>query len=279
MFDRFRSRWAAVVLIGGLLVAAGAQAAGRHEGAEGNGSNGNPGVVPPNAVVFGMTYAQWGAAWWQWALQNPCATNVLMDPTGAQGAANQSGQVWFLAGGVPATRTLTVPAGHYLFFPLINILNDYPCPDPNFHPATGQSLEDFLTNGGNGYLGAKQYIDPVDVLRCEIDGAPLENLFAYRATSRLFTFTGNADLASCFDPCIQGVPQSAVADGYWLMLTPLALGTHTIHFFANDPGPLSFSQEETYLLTVGGAAGAGAVPAKVTPAVPTSWGRLRTIYR
>lgn len=30
---------------------------------------GLPPVAPPDAVVEGKTYAEWSAAWWQWALE------------------------------------------------------------------------------------------------------------------------------------------------------------------------------------------------------------------
>ena len=164
------------------------------------------------------------------------------------------------------------PARDFLFRRHISILRAYPCPDPSFHPDPGQSLEDFLTNGNGTFPGARSFIDPTSALHAEIDGRPLGDLFSYRATSRLFTFTGNADLATCFDPCISGSPQSGVTDGYWLMLTPLSAGAHTIHFRADNP---IFSQEETYHLTVGGQGG----PDRATPANTVSWGRLKTIYR
>ncbi len=31
------------------------------------GNLGNPGITPPQALSFGRTYAEWSAAWWQWA--------------------------------------------------------------------------------------------------------------------------------------------------------------------------------------------------------------------
>ena len=272
---RLGQHWTAGLAILAIVVfATAAWGSGRHEGTDGNGSQGNPTVIPPNAVTFGKTYAEWGAAWWQWALMNPCATNVILDPTGQFGADNQSGPVWFLAGGVQTTRTLAVPAGKFLFFPLINVNNDYPCPDPNFHPDPGQSLEDFLTNGNGTYFGAKTYINATTSLQVEIDGQSLANLFSYRATSGLFTFTGNPDLATCFDPCIQGTPQSGVSDGYWLMLASMNPGPHTIHFLAINP---FFSQEETYHLTVGGQL--TATPDHATPTNTVTWGKLKTIYR
>src|SRR5437867_3706794 len=41
--------------------------------------DGNPGVYPPTSPVFGRTYAEWSAAWWQWALSLPVDQHPLFD--------------------------------------------------------------------------------------------------------------------------------------------------------------------------------------------------------
>lgn len=213
--------------------------------------NPNPGVLPPNSHAFGNTYEEWSAAWWQWVLSIPADDNPLLDQTGEKCNIGQSGKVFFLVGTAPpapsaATRACTIPAGKAIFFPIINIENDFPCPDPNFKPAPGQSLEDFLTEG------AKAVIDHVTELEVEIDGVALKNLFDYRATSPLFTFTGDPSLI-IIDPCITGSPQPAVSDGYWIMLTPLPPGQHEIHFRGVENFPESnftFETEVTYHIIV-----------------------------
>ncbi len=140
-------------------------------------------------------------------------------------------------------RSCTVPVGTAIFFPIINAINDFPCPDPAFQPAPGQSLEDFLAEG------AAALIDLVDDLAVEVDGVPLRNLVAYRAASRLFTFTGHPSLAPVLDACITGVPQSGVSDGYWIMLAPLSRGEHTIHV-RGGIGSFGFETVVTYHLIV-----------------------------
>src|SRR5439155_23432452 len=82
-----------------------------------------PGVVPPAAHPYGHTYSDWAARWWQWALAQPLSTNPVLDTTGANCAAGQSGRVWFLAGTFSAgtvSRSCTVPAGTALLFPVLN---------------------------------------------------------------------------------------------------------------------------------------------------------------
>src|SRR5262249_37479866 len=184
------------------------------------------------------------------AVSFPAAINPMLDTTGADCALGQAGPVWFLAGtpGFPATRTCTVPADRAIFFPIVNVIDDANSCPPGTpgggQPAPGQSLEDFLTEDAAGY------IDPVNVLEVEVDGVALRNLFTYRVRSGLFSFLGDPSLAApgVFDPCITGLPQPGVSDGYWIMLAPLSAGTHTIHF----KGGISsvFATEMTYHLTV-----------------------------
>jgi len=204
--------------------------------------NPNPGVLPPGSRPYGKTYGEWGATWEQWALAIPLAQSPLLDTTGAYCGVGQSGQVWFLSPHIsqPVTRSCTVPAGKSIFFPIIAYINDFPCPDTSFHPAPGQTLEEFLAQG------AAFFIDQTNELEVEVDGVALRDLFDYRAASRLFTFTGDLSL-QVLDPCITGTPQDGVVDGYWIMLTPLPVGQHTLHFRSTIFG-LEFNT--TYNLTV-----------------------------
>ena len=132
-----------------------------------------------------------------------------------------------------------MPTGTTLFFPIVNFINDYPCPEPPpFQPDPGESLEHFLQRTGDGYLGT------VTDLFAEIDGKPLANLQSYRSISGIFTFTADPAAVS-FDPCVTGTLQPGVAIGYWLLVAPLTPGSHTIHF-----GAPSWGQNVTYNLTV-----------------------------
>jgi hypothetical protein len=160
----------------------------------------------------------------------------------------QSDSLWFLAGTVgqgPVTRSCTIPTGKALFFPIIGYINDYPCPDPNFQPPPGQTLEQFLTEG------AEAVINLVTQLEVVVDGQPLSDLFSYRATSRLFTFTADPSLVA-FDSCVTGTEQYGVTDGYWILLNPLPPGAHTVFFRAviDFGGGNTFEVQVTYNLTI-----------------------------
>jgi hypothetical protein len=58
---------------------------------------------------------------------------------------------------------------------------------------------------------------------------------AYRISSDLFYFTGNAELPTCFDPCVTGTEQPGVTDGYYLIFKNMSPGQHTLHLYAEVP--------------------------------------------
>lgn len=213
---------------------------------------GNPGVLPPESMPYGLSYGDWGARWWQWIYSFPYTNNPGTDTNGAYAAQGQSGPVWFLAGtfGGPAvTRAVTVPGDKAIFLPLLSYLNDYPCPDPNFHPLPSQSLQDFLTYGDTNYMGAETFVSLPDLtLEADLDGVTLANLTDFKGLSPLITFTADASLVPV-DSCLTGKPQSGVSDGYWLMLNPLSPGPHQLHFRTTIPS-MSFLVEVTYNLEV-----------------------------
>jgi hypothetical protein len=87
--------------------------------------NPNPGVIPPQAHPYGLSYGEWGARWWRWAY----AFAVAYFPSSQAGEVDcflgQSGSVWFLGGSTgekPFTRSCTIPTGTALFFPIVNYL-------------------------------------------------------------------------------------------------------------------------------------------------------------
>jgi len=109
--------------------------------------------------------------WWEWVLETSAFENPLTDTTGQFAAVNQpNGRVWFLAGNTGGTtvRTVTVPSGKALFFPIVNVFD----------------VEDAIIAGG-----VKLFLVPKPVqvaqtvvsniiatatgLSCEVDGSPV----------------------------------------------------------------------------------------------------------
>ena len=224
------------------------------------GNRGKPRVLPPQSHPYGKSYGAWGAEWYKWVYSIPAAQNPISDTTGEFGDLHQSGPVWFLAGsfGTTVERTVTIPEGKGIFFPIFNYFNDYPCPDTTFHPAPGQSLEDFLA------AGAAALIDSASTLAVQVDGNELEHPFNYRAASHLVTFTADPSWVT-IDPCVTGSPQFGVSDGYWVMLAPLPTGEHTIHILATVDA-WGFRLDVTYHITV-------SKPPQVLPAESHPYGK------
>jgi hypothetical protein len=142
--------------------------------------------------------------------------------------------VWFLpsvpgsALGTNITRSCAIPGHHAVMLQLSSALNDYPCPDPSFQPAPGQSLYDFL-------IGAiSPLFDGETGFTVTLDGVAIEDPLSYRFTSDdVFLFKGDLSMQA-FDSCITGKRQPGVTDGFYLMFKPLSRGEHTIVLNGHD---------------------------------------------
>ena len=211
--------------------------------AAGEGEGGHrkerPRIAPVNSRPYGKSYAEWSIEFWRWILAIPPDQNPFLVPNCT---TPQEGEVWFIGASFGSTPMCTIPKGKAIFFPLAGTVNDYPCPDPDFKPARGQSLEDFLTEG------IKPIIDQFTNVQLFIDGVSAGNLLGQRVTTHLFQFTGNPDLTAVLDPCITGQPQDAVSDGYWVMVRPLPPGEHTL-VVIDEIGDQRFTT--TNIITVG----------------------------
>jgi hypothetical protein len=214
-------------------------------------SNPNPGIVPPGSVYDGKTYGEWSASWWQWAFSIPASNNPLLDKTGADCGAGQSGSVWFLAGvlnisGKAVRNECTVPANTALFFPVLNVeWDNYLCTVPDTHYGVPQ-LRDI----------AKTIADAATDMSATIDGVSVRNVPSYRAVSPVFSITLPSDnvlqAVGCND-AYPGTYSPAVGNGYYLLLAPLTPGPHTIHFEGTQQQTQysgTFSVNITYHLTV-----------------------------
>jgi hypothetical protein len=182
--------------------------------------------------------------------------NPLFDETGELAGEGQAGQVFFLAGvfnvSGTATRSVTVPPGKAILFPLINVEWDNHCPPVD--PPMNESQLLALVN---------ENLDMVSGLTCDVDGAAVPNLFDYRVTSPSFavTFPDNNlfQLFGC-DPITAGTYEGFVSGGYYVMLAPLTKGLHTIHFGGSVGDPPFFSLDITYNLLVAPQTGPGQGP-------------------
>ena len=181
-------------------------------------------LFAPDAHPYGRSLEGWAERWWQWGLGIPLAQNPNDTPN-VSADIHQDGPVFFLpnppAGG---STTFTVSRHDAIGVLLSSVINDYPCPDPTFEPAPGQSLFDFLLDGAVA-------ADTVASITGTLDGVALPDLASYHFTSsHLMHFTGDLSLQS-LDSCITGTSQPAAIEAHFMIIKPLDPGTHvmTLH--------------------------------------------------
>jgi hypothetical protein len=204
------------------------------------GARAGPGPQPPNAHEYGKGYAGLTAQWLEWTVAVPASTNPLLDNDGTFAAIGQTGKVWFLTGttGGSATRAVTIPAGTALFFPIVNYfwVNTPEYGDPAWSAEQEAAVRELMA----------ATIDTASDVILEIDGRTVSNLDRLRVSGAVGACVLPDDniFGLVLDPGIH----DCVADGYWALLPPLPVGSHTIHFAGGvEPG---FALDVTYRITV-----------------------------
>lgn len=202
-----------------------------------------------NQEVYGKKMNQWSAEWWQYILSTPQNPNPLLDTTGGYCTIVQHGPVWFLEGAIRGAgdviRTCSIPEGKALFFPLLNLV------DIN---TTNQPVSELRAE----IAGC---LDAATDITLEVDGQAISSkaLSQSRVLSIPFAAVLPADGVPTDPPAPAGIYSPAIDDGYYVMLKPLAVGQHTLHFTGSSPGcsyaPTSFhvdpfSLDVTYQLTI-----------------------------
>jgi hypothetical protein len=234
-------------------------------------------VIDPSSTYAGKTYSEWSASWWQYLMGLPTTNNPLLhDPAHPviSMSTGQHGPVWFTGGDFggkgPKTQnyTNTVPGGVALFLGIESFeWDNADCPNPD--TATPAQL---LANIMPEENRATNII-------CSIDGFPVEGLTNVMTTQyrvqASFDFTCPAihnyvhDFESIgSESCYQntnGMPYTvhgAASDGVFLMIAPLSVGQHIIHYENYYPG-YGLIQDVTHYIT------AEPVALTVTPGSPS----------
>ena len=220
------------------------------------------------AVVEGKSLAEWSAVWWQWVLSIPVATdskgNVISplgNDDGATGLVGQSGNVIFLCGNwVPKTRHLTIPTNKWLFFPIINYLDD------NATTLRGPFGKADMLKELKGWVAD---FDPMSVY-CTLDERPIRKQDVKLLISPFFDYWlppidnlyGNLvhdpPLPTDPEPYYSGWMSPAISGGYWVMLRPLPVGHHTLASGGSTIGNTQWGKwsiSATYDITVVSPAG------------------------
>ena len=203
----------------------------RHRGGD---SNPNPMLFPKDARPYGRSMSRWAELTWSYIYGIAPDQNPFFDTTGEHCGVDQHGPVWFLPAvpgstlGTNVSRSCTIPRGRAIMLQMSSAVNDYPCPDPNFHPAPGQSLYDFL-------IGAiSPLFDNVTGFVVTLDGVNIQDPLSYRFFSPdVFRFKPDPAMIA-FDSCVTQKHLLGVVDGFYLLFKPMTPGQHTIVLVGHD---------------------------------------------
>ena len=203
----------------------------------------------PHSTPYGRTYGEWSAKWWQFVLSIPAADSpLLLDD---KNTINQRGPVWFLTGKfclnascatfLPVTRSVTIPEGKAVFFPVANSEWDNLGVSPPLTVAEERAA-------------AQASQDAVTTMNADLDGQAIDNLdpltSPFRVLSPVFDYSipdNNLYQALGYPFGAQTI-KDAVGDGVYVMLRPMSPGLHVLHFAAAFN--FNFAFDVTYYITV-----------------------------
>lgn len=196
-------------------------------------------------TLYDKTIGEWSAGWWEWQEEN--YPDFAFGDGRVDCALGQSGTVWYLGGtgGGVAERKCDAPIGEHkhLMFPLVNanIFNpDEWCTAMFGEPNCSVEQKREIMDGLFSEVPAGIFNSTACVLQAEVDGVPVVySTPIVRTQSPLFEYAGDPE---------------TVADGFWVILSPLSKGKHRIHFTGGicdiDTGDVLFSVDVSYDLTV-----------------------------
>jgi hypothetical protein len=186
---------------------------------------GNPAILPPHSNPQGQSYAEWAAEYWNWYWPMPYEYYDV-------NFFEMSGNVCLVTGSAlgESERILTLPTGTMLFLPV------YTCASADFPETWDQPYVDpvteveYTSEEDWSVWFCDQVVNAVTV-RCQIDGREVRNLQSYR----VHTPFGGGYPEGNWLGVEPGTEYVGLADGLFLMLAPLATGTHTIQYWSSLP--------------------------------------------
>lgn len=185
----------------------------------------NP-VLAPDALVDGLTLAEWQGRYFQWVVSLFSSDmDPYLDTTGDRCANGQHGPVFFLAPGPAGSieRSCNVPTGVTLFVPILSA--ECSSLEP---PPYGGSTEEELRRCAASHIDTGLEID-LTLMSLSVDGQAV-NLTGYRTSTPMVQVVWSPGNDAGVPA---GVAQS-VGDGYAVLVGPLSEGEHIIELGAPD---------------------------------------------
>jgi hypothetical protein len=230
-------------------------------------------VYAPHSTVEGRTLEEWAAKWWKETFSIPIYASdgkTVINPQFDSGLnpgdlfnaphalPSQDGEVTFLFGsffGGTIDRTVTVPADKPIFVPIAN--DEWSNPDTAPPPAYNTFPGNYTPKQLAQFAIAES--DTITGVGATLDGKAIPNMMSHREPSLKFELeeSGPYSIHNVFFGDAPTGKFPAAADGYYIMLKPLSVGDHVLHFVGSAPDnsgtpPLlsAFTVDTTYHIKV-----------------------------
>ncbi len=195
----------------------------------------NPSVLPPSAEPQGLTQSEWSAELFKFLYATPASENPITGSTGNHCVVKMVGNFALVLTNPASSEpySCSVPSGTMLVTPV------------------GGGFCDTLSwpwpQGETGLRDCVSTLLTTSDVQASIDGVEIENLAEHLVQSPLFSFTlpeGN----------IYGYPAGttgqAMVQIHLLIVTPLPIGEHTLHFHSTYPALGNYTEDFTLQITV-----------------------------
>jgi hypothetical protein len=165
-------------------------------------------VVPPGGTLLGKAYPEWVADWWGWVLTVPPEST----PPALDCQAGERGEVFFMPYPLPEAMGTATTCSVGVDQPILvsagqALRHDQSC------GATEEELRACI----------EEDLAAISDLSVTVDGQAIEGVEAYRVESPVFEWVWTESQAG--EP---GTTATGMVGGWFLMLEPLAPGSHTI---------------------------------------------------
>lgn len=212
---------AVVLMVGTVLIACSTKA--------------TPKILPPTSSIEGLTYGEWLAKWWKYALEAPVEENPISGETGNNCVYQRIGNVGLVLANSSLDKPIEceVPTGMMLFVEVLG--------------AECSTLEEAPFYGGNEeeLRACAQAFVPQD-LEVTIDGVEVKDLNQFFITSPMYEITEPENNILAVPA---GTTGQSLGSGVYLMLSQLSAGKHTIYLRGTYPS-FEYTAEKTFNLTV-----------------------------
>lgn len=177
---------------------------------------------------LGQTVKAWAEVRTRFQFTQTCAEAMAL---GVITIPGQDQSMVFLNGNIINQGTANIIIGHdkSIFVPVAESnYSDPTCANFHFFKTPTQSVEDFLKST------VATIMSGVDNHKVTLDGIDIASVRSYRYQTNLIAANPTTDIRDCGLLCYPPGAVQTLTEGYFLVIKPLSIGTHTLVLYAKD---------------------------------------------